>query len=103
MRVRAWLVACVAIVAVGCASGNGGVSRTDSLMSSLDNLVKTSAKARGDIDKLVVSLKAFAEGGGNDPRGLFTRYSAEVAQVASAKGSMASAGVSVRQAVDAHF
>ena len=103
MRVRAWLVACVAIVAVGCASSDGGVGRTDSLMASLDNLVKSSATARGDIDALTGSLKKFAEGGGSDPRGLYTQYSAQVGKVAGAKESMSSAADSVRQAMDAHF
>src|SRR5262245_18955807 len=102
MSVRAWLLACVAIVAVGCAS-NGGVSRTDSLMSSLDGLVKTSATARSDIDKLTATLKSFADGGGSDPRALFNQYSATVGVVSGAKGSLQSAGSSVRKAMDAHF
>src|SRR5262245_27565638 len=102
MSVRAWLLACVAIVAVGCAS-NSGVSRTDSLMTSLDGLIKTSATARADIDKLTGTLKSFADGGGSDPRALFNQYSATVGVVAGAKGSLSSAGSSVRKAMDAHF
>jgi DUF2959 family protein len=101
MSVRTWLIAGVAIVAVSCASS--GVSRTDSLMKSLDNLVSTSATARTDIDKVTGTLKSFAEGGGADPRALFNQYSAEVGKVAGSRAAMSSAGSSVRQAMDAHF
>lgn len=102
MSFRAWMLAGVAIVAIGCAD-KSGVSRTDSLMTSLETLSKTSATARTDIDSLTTTLKGFAEGGGSDPRALFTKLSGDVGKVTGAKGSLASSGSSVRQAMDAHF
>jgi hypothetical protein len=101
MRFRGWVVAGVAFLAVACASS--GVDRTDSLMKGLDNLAKASSTAREDIGKVTGTLKALTDGAGNDPRGAFRQYQAEVGKVAASRAAVSSAGASVRQSMDAHF
>jgi hypothetical protein len=90
-----------AALAAGCASS--GVSRTDAMMSRLDELAKASADARTEIDKVTATMNAISEGGGADPRKDYEKFRGEVGAVASAHSRCESAGAGVRSAMESHF
>jgi hypothetical protein len=101
MKVGITAILAAAALAAGCASS--GVSRTDSMMSRLEELSRVAAAARTDIDKVTATLDALVEGKGADPRPLYEQLRGEIGAVASSRANVDSAGQSCRSAMESYF